>query len=935
MTGGGPGIVQAGAGMRQLRRLGRMATGPAGRGPAAALAVIAALAAFLATAGPRESATLQDAALHKTLTAASATGVGLYANADWDMTGTTPTDLLSPQEMQMAGRVLGSFLAAPLKPAPHTPAWSGLTTQQLYGVTNPAPRAVLSEPPQVQLGYRSALAANGRLVAGSYPGSAILTTHNGQLTVTLKVAVTTATAYRFELRPGSTIKLAPSGNGPAPTVVLQVSGIIRPAHVTSPFWGSAGTIAQPAFEGLSWQGGALLGGPELSVLPVAFPLQTVQVQWGIAVDVSHLTVAGVPAVLNALSATASSNAGPQAEQVSHAPLAEAPSVFPAGLETLQTFMAERDSVDAINALLEYGLFAVALLLLVTCALVVADACEEEISLVLARGGSLQQTMLRAGGRTAVAAGPGLVIGVAAGLAVTPGAGSTDVVLVAAVAVTALGAPPVIAAWRHRGSRPVATAGRADLAIPRRSVRRLVAETTVLIVIVGAVAALRLRGAATTSGPDPYVSSAPVLVAVAAGLIAARVYPLPLRGLARLTAPRRSPVGFLGITRAARGRPAALLPALALVVALAVVALGGTLRAAVSSGQVAASWQQTGADAVIRTKGSQQVVPPVARRAIAAVPGVTHSEAVYAVAPGDALAANLLTGPGNAISTGAVVVNPAQYAALVAATPFPAFPGQLLASPGPGGAVPVIATPKVAAAIRAGHRQLGFAGSLLTVRLAATTTATPALPGGGPFVILPSWLAPRLADGATPNIALVVGPRLDSGDLARVLRRTLPDSEVVFRQAALDAETGSPLVRSADVAFDLGVATAVALSIAAILLGLLLSGRDRTRVAAWLAALGMTRRQARRLAMLDALPLALIAVVGAELAGAVLGPIISPALNLSAFTGSAAAVPVRPDALALVIPAAGAIVLVSVITAVQSALTRRRTRTGVLRLDEGR
>jgi putative ABC transport system permease protein len=282
-----------------------------------------------------------------------------------------------------------------------------------------------------------------------------------------------------------------------------------------------------------------------------------------------------------------------------------------------------------------------------------------------------------------------------------------------------------------------------------------------------------------------------------------------------------------------------------------------------------------------------------------------------------------------------VVNPARYAALVAATPFPAFPGHVLASPGPGGTVPVIATPKIAAAIQAGNRQLGFAGSLLTLRLAATTTATPALPGGGPFVILPSWVVPRLKVGAAPNIELVIGPRLNSGDLARALRRTLPDSEVVFRQTALAAVTGSPLVRSADIAFDLCVAAAVAVSVAAILLGLLLSGRDRTRVAAWLAALGMTRRQARRLAMLDALPLALIAVVGAELAGLALGPIIAPALNLSAFTGSGATVPVRPDVLALVVPAAGAVILVSVITVAQSALTRRRTRTGVLRLDEGR
>ncbi len=126
-------MTNTGPGMRRLKRLGRLLAGPAGRGPAAALAVIAALAAFLATAGPRASAALQDAALRKTLAANSATGVGLYANAEWDMTGTTPTDLLSSQEMQRAGQVLSSFLVAPLKPERGTPAWSGLTTAALRG----------------------------------------------------------------------------------------------------------------------------------------------------------------------------------------------------------------------------------------------------------------------------------------------------------------------------------------------------------------------------------------------------------------------------------------------------------------------------------------------------------------------------------------------------------------------------------------------------------------------------------------------------------------------------------------------------------------------------------------------------------------------------------------------------------------------------------
>ena len=312
--------------------------------------------------------------------------------------------------------------------------------------------------------------------------------------------------------------------------------------------------------------------------------------------------------------------------------------------------------------------------------------------------------------------------------------------------------------------------------------------------------------------------------------------------------------------------------------------------------------------------------------------MTHADAIFVVAPHDPLAANLVPGFGGT-SIGVVMVNPVSYAALVAATPYPAFPARLLAKTG-SGPVPVLASPQVAAVLRHETGHLAFASSVISVRLAAPIARTPALPGGGPFVIVPSW-AQGLRAGVPPNVVLATGASINFHDLAKVLARTMPRSQVTSRQAALTAITHSPSVHGADVAFELCVAAAVAVSTAAVLLGLLLSGRDRTRVAAWLTALGMTSRQARRLAVLDALPLVLIAVVGALLAGSVLAQIIAPAIDLSVFTGSTAAVPVTPDLVALTAPAAGAVVLVAVITAAQSALTRRRTTTGVLRLDEGR
>jgi putative ABC transport system permease protein len=215
------------------------------------------------------------------------------------------------------------------------------------------------------------------------------------------------------------------------------------------------------------------------------------------------------------------------------------------------------------------------------------------------------------------------------------------------------------------------------------------------------------------------------------------------------------------------------------------------------------------------------------------------------------------------------------------------------------------------------------------------TSTPGLPSGGQFVILPSWAASRLKAATPPNVLLATGASIDSHELRSVLSRVLPASVLVSRQAVLAAKTKLPSVEGSARAFELCLVAALAVSIAAVLLGLLLSGRDRTRVAAWLSALGMTGRQARRLAMLDALPLVLIAVLGAEVAASVLAQAVAPALNLAVFTGSGAAVPVRLDLVSMTAPAAAAVVLVVIITAAQNALTRKRTKTGVLRLDEGR
>jgi putative ABC transport system permease protein len=927
---------------RRAPGLWRFLAGQPGPGPALALAVIALLGAFVAMAGPREITKVQNNALAQTL--ASAGSFGISASDDWELVaGGQP---MSAAQIQIMSEVMGGYLHPPLV-SPAASRWSGLTTPLLPWPGAP-PRAILGVLPKVEMAYRSALASNARLVSGSFPQVATPGRLGGRSVIILQAAVTTATAARFGLRTGS---LVPLGGTPSllpddPGAVLKVTGLLRPTDPSSSFWTQDPSVAAPTVltigQTTAWAGGVFVGPRELTAVQDVCDGAIISLSWEFPLVTSGLTAARASQMLAAMTSVVNGNAGQAAQQAAGPPLTGPPTLSAEGAGTLSSFLTSQAAVGSTDSLLLVGVVAATAILLLVGGVVVTDAYSGELALARARGGSTRQLALRILGTAAGVAGPALAVGAVAAIAATPDGGNTvSWILLALVAAATLAAPALLAAWRLRGLRALPTAGRGDLIIGRGSARRLVAEITALIVVAGGVLALRLRGLAPGAGFDPYLSAAPVLVAAAAGLIAVRVYPVPLRLLLRLTAAGRGTVGYLGMARSARTRSVPLLPALALVIALTVIALGGLIRAAVSHGQAAASWQQVGADALVEGGGSSSSVSPAARQAIAAVPGVRLACAAYVIPPGSPLAANQILGAAGMTGIGLVIANPAQYAALVADTPWPALPARLLAPPRAGSPraapVPVIASPAVAAAMRSGTGVLGFAGTELSVRVAATVSSTPALPAGGSFVIMPSWVASRLADSVAPDTVLISGPAVNIRDLQAVAARTAPGSLVVSRAAVLQATANTPLVSGSDLLLEESAGAGAACAVAAVLLGLLLSGRDRTRLGAWLTAMGMTARQGRRLAVLEALPLLLVAILGAEIAGVALGPLIGPGLVLSAFTSSNAPVPLQPDLVALIVPAVGAVILITVAAIGQSVLTRRRSTgtTGVLRLDEGR
>src|SRR5690606_28308345 len=223
------------------------------------------------------------------------------------------------------------------------------------------------------------------------------------------------------------------------------------------------------------------------------------------------------------------------------------------------------------------------------------------------GGSLTGLGGRLLAETAVVALPAAALGLAAACLAVPGARLPYAVAAArGVAPLSCLALPLRAVHAHRAVG-VHTA-REDVTAARPSRRRTVAELTLLTLAVGAVVALRTRGTSDGSDAtgDQLVSLAPVLVAVIAALVLVRLYPLPLRGLARPARRLRGVVAPAPLSRAGRGARSAVPPLPALVTALTPAPFGGPLLGGVADARDRTALVTVGADARVE---SLDVLPP--------------------------------------------------------------------------------------------------------------------------------------------------------------------------------------------------------------------------------------------------------------------------------------------------------------------------------------
>ena len=343
----------------------------------------------------------------------------------------------------------------------------------------------------------------------------------------------------------------------------------------------------------------------------------------------------------------------------------------------------------------------------------------------------------------------------------------------------------------------------------------------------------------------------------------------------------------------------MLPAFALVLALSLATFAGMLGDAITRGEIAASWQTTGADVMIETSATEGPVTPAAVAAIAAVPGVHRTTAAWIT--------SWLTPAGQPLT--AVAVDPASYAAVVAGTPFPRIAAAKIgaASGGtllPASSVPVLASPSAAASLGGAVSRLTSLSPMgpIRVRVVGEESSTPAQPAGGAFIVMPLRTLPGIDGQPAPNVVLVTG----SGDQRRsafrrgqqgatdgnISRSVLPYSPpwpVPRCSTALSSSSRSPSPRPPR--FGLFI----------LVLGLALGSAERELTLARLTVMGHERDTG--LVMAEAMPAVLAAVVAGAVCAVALPRLIGSSVDLSAFTGPDAPVQLQPDVTALGLPAA--------------------------------
>lgn len=941
----------------------RLRTAP---GTAAALTVLVLVTAFLAAAFPRAVDAYETKGLrHDILTAdagRSALEVGRPQPGLELPQAHRDAEVRSP-ELARVGAGLLKALPAPLRADTSSLAYGVRTTKPAVADEPwlPRPEAL---PPKLTYVAQTGLKEQATLASGAWPTTPEEVTSDSR---EVQGAVTEETAAELKVKAGATITLLTAAQDP---ITVTITGIVAPRDPRGSYWSADPLLRTPSlvldpaspFPQHYWTGTVLLAedaGPAL-LSTAAEP----SLFWRIPPDPSRLTG---PDGARLTSVIASLESGPGLLKVRE--IAGDTAVVSTGLgHIVEANGRMRDAISPVIAVAALGIGSVAAVVLLMTGALIAARRRSELALMRSRGGSLRGIGGRLFAETAVTVVPASALGLLlAVLAVDEGRWWPGALAATGVGLLVCVALPVRTTLQH--IRPTLHGAREDMVSARPSRRRTVAELTLLVLAVGAVTALRRRGTSAGGGADLLVSAAPVLVALIAALVLVRLYPLPLRLAARPVARLRGAIGFLSLARAGRSSAGGALPLLALLLALATAAFGGSVIAGIGDARDDAALASVGADARVSGVSERATLPDRLIRTVGDLDGVRDAAPVrveYGVTLPDAVAgdgdggangggagsddAGTDTGSdsGGALRAAALVgVEPASYARLARTHGLPAFPAARLkatgpsaplpegAEPGPERVLPAIASPAVAARLGTEPRALVTLSGDFKVQVVGTTARAAAVSRTN-FLIVNSA---SLEQKAATTLLLAGAP--DPGKLRAAVGESGKDFVVQLRSEERARYVNTPMQAGAQRIYLSAVAAGAGYALLAVLLSLLQTAPERRTLLARLRTMGLTTGQGRRLLAFEATPQALLAAGGGLFTGWVTIALLSPGVDLApmALAGVAGSDPspvaLRTDLWSLGLPAAGVVALAAAVAGVQAWWASRSGSITELRAGDSR
>lgn len=932
----------------------RLRTAP---GAAVALAVLVLVTAFLAAAFPRAVDAYETKGLRHDVAAAD-TGRSVVEVAR------PQPGLELPQEQRDAevrgdelGRVgdkLLKALPAPLRADTPSLAYGVRTTKALPATEPwlPRPDAI---PPKLTYAAQAGLKKHATLASGDWPATPGAVTSDSRA---VQGAVTEETAAELKVKTGATIALPTAAGDP---VTVTITGIVTPRNPEESYWSADPLMRAPSlvpdptssFPLHYWTGTVLLAedaGPVL-LSTAAEPA----LYWRIPPDPAPLTG---PDGSRLESVIASLVSGPGLLKVRE--IAGDTAVVSTGLGEIVAANARmRDAISPVIAVAAIGIGSVAAVVLLMTGALIGARRRTELALLRSRGGSLRGIGGRLLAETAVTVLPAAALGLALATLLVgdarwwPGAlAATGVALLVCLAL------PLRTTLQH--IRPALHGAREDMVSARPSRRRTVAELTLLVLAVGAVTALLRRGTSASGGTDALVSSAPVLVALIAALVLVRLYPLPLRLATRPVARLRGAIGFLSLARAGRASASGALPLLALLLALATAAFGGSVVAGVGDARDDAALAAVGADARISGPSERVTLPDKLVRTARELDGVESAAPVrveYSVALPESAAGESEDDSGRDYAGGTdnqdantaalMGVDPASYARLARAAGLPDFPAARLRATGPSAPLPkgtetaterilpAIASPKVAARLGKEPRAVETLSGDFRVQVVGVTERAASLSPTNFLIVNSASLVHR-----EPTTLLLTGAP-DPGALRAAVGGSGEEYAVQLRSEERERYVNTPMQAGAERIYLAAVAAGAGYALLAVLLSLLQTAPERRTLLARLRTMGLTTGQGRRLLAFEAMPQALLAAVGGLFTGWATIALLSPGVDLVplALAGVAGSdtspVPLRADLWSLGLPAAGVVALAAAVAGVQAWWASRRGSITELRAGDSR